>query len=64
MNSQLLLAEKLVSYSDHQKVFVNSGAEAVETALKLARKYGKFRRRKENRILYMKTLSWKDIVAL
>lgn len=53
---QLLLAEKLVSYSDHQKVFfVNSGAEAVETALKLARKYGKIQGgEKKNRILYMK----------
>lgn len=53
---QLLLAEKLVSYSDHQKVFfVNSGAEVVETALKLARKYGKIQGgEKKNRILYMK----------
>jgi len=53
---QLSLAEKLVSYSDHQKVFfVNSGAEAVEAALKLARKYGKIKGGlKKNRILYMK----------
>lgn len=36
------LAEKLCSYSDHdQAFFCNSGTEAVEVGLKLARKYGK-----------------------
>lgn len=36
------LAEKLVSMSDHDEVFFcNSGTEANETAIKIARKYGK-----------------------
>ncbi|SKC91768.1 aspartate aminotransferase family protein [Maledivibacter halophilus] len=36
------LAEKLVKLSDHDEVFFcNSGTEANETAIKLARKYGK-----------------------
>lgn len=36
------LAEKLVSLSDHDEVFFcNSGTEANETAIKIARKYGK-----------------------
>lgn len=40
-NNAIKLAEKLCDNSDHQKVFFcNSGTEAVETALKLARKYG------------------------
>lgn len=38
---QLELAQKLCVYSNHNKVFFcNSGTEAVEAALKLARKYG------------------------
>ena len=37
-----LLAEKLCKYNDHSQVFFcNSGAEANEGALKVARKYGK-----------------------
>ena len=37
-----LLAKKLIENSDHESVFFcNSGTEAVEGALKLARKYGK-----------------------
>src|SRR5690554_1065923 len=41
--SQMDLAEKLVHYSDHDKVFFcNSGTEAIELGLKIARKYGKF----------------------
>lgn len=47
------LAEKMVELSDHSKVFFcNSGTEAVECALKTARKYGKPTKR--NKILYMK----------
>ena len=39
-----LLAEKLISNSDHSKVFFcNSGTEAVEGALKIARKHGKLK---------------------
>lgn len=49
------LAEKLVDLSDHSKVFFcNSGAEAVEAALKIARKYGKQRGHGKSKILYMK----------
>ncbi len=48
------LAEKLVKNSDHSKVFFcNSGTEAVEGALKLARKYGKKHSTDKNVILYM-----------
>lgn len=52
---QMALAEKLVSHSDHQQVFFcNSGTEAVETALKLARKYGKLKGGSgKNEIIYM-----------
>jgi acetylornithine/N-succinyldiaminopimelate aminotransferase len=40
--TQMDLAEKLVQYSDHDKVFFcNSGTEAIELGLKIARKYGK-----------------------
>ena len=39
-----LLAEKLIDNSDHSKVFFcNSGTEAVEGALKIARKHGKLK---------------------
>jgi acetylornithine/N-succinyldiaminopimelate aminotransferase len=49
-----LLAEKLISHSDHSKVFFcNSGTEAVEGSLKLARKYGKLKADNKNVILYM-----------
>lgn len=49
-----ILAEKLIKYSDHSKVFFcNSGTEAVEGALKLARKYGKLKSDNKNVILYM-----------
>lgn len=48
------LAEKLIQHSDHSKVFFcNSGTEAVEGALKLARKYGKLKSDCKNIILYM-----------
>jgi acetylornithine/N-succinyldiaminopimelate aminotransferase len=50
-----LLAEKLISSCDHSKVFFcNSGTEAVEGALKTARKYGKLHGcENKNVILYM-----------
>lgn len=50
-----LLAEKLTNNSDHSKVFFcNSGTEAVEGALKIARKYGKITgNENKNVILYM-----------
>lgn len=52
---QIALAEKLVAHSDHQQVFFcNSGTEAVETALKLARKYGRLAGgSKKHQIIYM-----------
>jgi acetylornithine/N-succinyldiaminopimelate aminotransferase len=49
-----ILAEKLINHSDHSKVFFcNSGTEAVEGSLKLARKYGKLKNDSKNVILYM-----------
>lgn len=40
--TQTELAKKLIQYSDHDTVFFcNSGTEANETAIKMARKYGK-----------------------
>ncbi len=52
---QLKLAEKLCQYSDHKQVFFcNSGAESVEAALKLSRKYGKKSGgSKKNEIIFM-----------
>ncbi|MBC8060867.1 MAG: aspartate aminotransferase family protein [Clostridiaceae bacterium] len=48
-----LLAKKLIENSDHESVFFcNSGTEAIEGALKLARKYGKLKGDKST-ILYM-----------
>ncbi|QEK10942.1 aspartate aminotransferase family protein [Crassaminicella thermophila] len=53
--NQFKLAKKLVDLSDHDQVFFcNSGTEAVETGLKLARKYGKMKNNNKNTILYMK----------
>jgi acetylornithine/N-succinyldiaminopimelate aminotransferase len=50
----LLLAEKLITNSDHSQVFFcNSGTEAVEGTLKLARKYRKLKSDDKNVILYM-----------
>ena len=50
-----LLAEKIIVNSDHNKVFFcNSGTEAVEGALKIARKYGKLKGTEgKNVFLYM-----------
>lgn len=53
---QLELAGKLAEYSDHDQVFFcNSGTEANEVALKLARKYGKVNGSQDKtEIIYMK----------
>jgi acetylornithine/N-succinyldiaminopimelate aminotransferase len=49
------LAEKLVSLGEHDSVFFcNSGTEANEAALKLARKHGKSISASKNKIIYMK----------
>ncbi|HEY8891064.1 MAG TPA: aspartate aminotransferase family protein [Clostridium sp.] len=50
-----LLAEKLIDNCDHSKVFFcNSGTESVEAALKIARKYGKLKGKKDkNQLIYM-----------
>jgi acetylornithine and succinylornithine aminotransferases len=50
-----VLAEKLCDYSDHKSVFFcNSGTEAIEGALKIARKYGKMKGNPDkNIIIYM-----------
>lgn len=54
-DNAIKVAKKLCENSDHQKVFFcNSGAEAIETALKLARKYGKLTGISDkNEIIYM-----------
>lgn len=54
-SEQIKLAELLSKYSDHNEVFFNnSGTEACETALKLARKYGYTKEDStKNIILYM-----------
>lgn len=54
-SSQLELAETLAKYSDHdQTFFCNSGTEAIEVALKLARKYGKtYGSQEKTEIIYM-----------
>ena len=51
---QIELAEKLVANSDFDKVFFcNSGAESIESALKLARKYAKMKGKAGNEIITM-----------
>lgn len=49
------LSEKLCENSDHEQVFFcNSGTEAIEAALKLARKYGKMNGSdSKNKVIYM-----------
>lgn len=51
----ILLAEKLIENSDHSKVFFcNSGTEAVESALKIARKYGSLKDTQDKNVfIYM-----------
>ncbi|MFD3157913.1 aspartate aminotransferase family protein [Haloimpatiens sp. FM7330] len=55
-DKQNKLAEKLIDLSNHDKVFFcNSGTEAVEGAVKIARKYGKVKSGKDkNLIIHMK----------
>ncbi len=51
---QIELAEQLVAHSDFDKVFFcNSGAESIESALKLARKYAKMKGKSGNEIITM-----------
>ena len=51
---QIELAEKLVANSDFDKVFFcNSGAESIESALKLPRKYAKMKGKAGNEIITM-----------
>lgn len=51
-DNQINLADKLIELSDHESVFFcNSGTEAIETSLKIARKYGY--ERGKSVILYM-----------
>ena len=51
---QIELAERLVANSDFDKVFFcNSGAESIESALKLARKYAKMKEKAGNEIITM-----------
>lgn len=50
-DNQINLSKKLIDLSDHQSVFFcNSGTEAIEGTLKIARKYGQ--EKGKNRILY------------
>lgn len=54
-DTQIELAKLLTSLSNHKRVFFcNSGAEAIECALKLARKYGKAKNQDKDEIIYMK----------
>ncbi|MBU3182361.1 aspartate aminotransferase family protein [Clostridium psychrophilum] len=47
-----LLAKKLIENCDHDKVFFcNSGTEAIESALKIARKYGSLSTTKDKNVL-------------
>ncbi len=51
---QIELAEQLVAHSDFDKVFFcNSGAESIESTLKLARKYAKMKGKAGNEIITM-----------
>ena len=53
-DTQMELAKKLISNSKMEKVFfTNSGTEAVELAIKIARKYGNSISRNKTEIIYM-----------
>ena len=53
-DTQMELAKKLISNSKMEKVFfTNSGTEAVELAIKIARKYGNSISRDKTEIIYM-----------
>ncbi len=50
---QMTLAEKLIDKSEHKAAFFcNSGAESIETAIKISRKYGKRSHPHKHKILY------------
>ena len=52
--NQITLAEALIAHSDFDKVFFcNSGAEAIETALKLSRKYAVMKGKNGREIITM-----------
>lgn len=54
-NTQTKLVEKLTGLSEHERVFFcNSGTEAVELAIKIARKYGNSIDKNKTEIIYMK----------
>ncbi|MCY6484962.1 aspartate aminotransferase family protein [Clostridium aestuarii] len=53
-SNNIKLAQKLCENSDHDQVFFcNSGTEAIEAALKLARKHGKIIGENKYKIIYM-----------
>ena len=53
-NTQMQLAKKLIDNSKMEKVFfTNSGTEAVELAIKIARKYGNSISKNKTEIIYM-----------
>ena len=54
-NAQTQLVDKLTGLSEHERVFFsNSGTEAIELAIKIARKYGNNIDKNKTEIIYMK----------
>ena len=54
-NTQTKLVDKLIGLSEHERVFFsNSGTEAIELAIKIARKYGSSIDKNKTEIIYMK----------
>ena len=54
-NAQTKLVDKLIGLSEHERVFFsNSGTEAIELAIKIARKYGSSIDKNKTEIIYMK----------